>query len=128
MDRLIQRRLKLYRRKSARAVTSKLGKDLRILINESTVKRRAHEVGLFGRVARKKPYVNKTNRLKRLKHPKEMLRKRSGFWNTVIWSDESNFKSFGPDGRIMVWRSRDEEFDPKCTVLTVKYGSGSVMV
>ena len=54
-DRLIQRKLKLQRRKSARTVTSELEKDLRVLIGKSTVKRRAHELGLFGRVARKKP-------------------------------------------------------------------------
>jgi transposase len=127
-DRLIQRKLKLDRRKSARIITSEVEKDLGILISESTVKRRAHEVGLFGRVARKKPYVNKTNRLKRLKYAKEMLRKPLGFWDTIVWSDESEFNLFGSDGRIMVWRSRDEEFDPKCTVPTVKHGGGSVMV
>ena len=120
-DRLIQR-------KSARTVTSELEKDLGILISESTVQRRAHEVGLFGRVARKKPYVNKNNRLKRLKYAKEMLRKPLGFWDTIVWSDESKFNLFGSDGRIMVWRSRDEEFDPKCTVPTVKHGGGSVMI
>ena len=27
----------------------------------------------------------------------------------------------------MVWRSRAEEFHPKCTVPTVKHGGGSVM-
>ena len=41
-DRLIQQKLKLDRRKSARTVTSELEKDLGILISESTVKRRAH--------------------------------------------------------------------------------------
>lgn len=54
-DRLIQRKLKLDRRKSASSVTSELENELRILISESTVRRRAHEAGLFGRVARKKP-------------------------------------------------------------------------
>ena len=73
-DRLIQRKLKLDRRKSARAVTSELEKDVGILISESTVKRQTHEVGLFGRVARKKPYVNRTNSIKRLRYAKEMLR------------------------------------------------------
>ena len=28
----------------------------------------------------------------------------------------------------MVWRTPDEDFDPKCTVPTVKHGGGSVMV
>ena len=126
-DRLIQRKLKFDRRKSARTVTSKLEKDLRILISESTVKRRAHEMRLFGRVARKKPYANRTNRLKRLKYTTEMLRKPLDFWDTIVWSDESKFHLFGSNGRTMVWRSRDEEFDPKCTVPTVKHGGGFVM-
>ena len=69
--RLNQQKLKLDRRKSVHTVTSELEKDLRILISESTVKRRAHGVGLFGRVARKKPYVNRTNRLKRLKYARD---------------------------------------------------------
>ena len=55
IDRLIQQKLKLDRRKSARTVTFEFEKDLRILISESTVKCRAQEVRLFGRVARKKP-------------------------------------------------------------------------
>ena len=41
---------------------------------------------------------------------------------------------FGPtsgnstDGNVMVWRTPREEFDPKCTVPTVKHGGGSVMI
>lgn len=127
-DRLIQRKLKLDRRKSASSVTSELENELGILISESTVRRRAHEVGLFGRVARKKPFVSKSNRLKRLKYAKEMLIQPFDYWDTVIWSDESKFNLFGSDGKIMVWRNRNEEFDPKCTVPTVKHGGGSVMV
>ena len=52
-DRLIQRKLKLVRRKSA----SK--NELGISLHVDTIQKRAHELG---RVARKKPYVNKTNR------------------------------------------------------------------
>ena len=85
MDRLIQRKLKLDRRKSPRTVTFEFEKDLEILISESTVKRRANEVGLFSRVARKKPYVNKTNCLKCPKYAKEILRMPLGFWDTIVW-------------------------------------------
>ncbi|CAF1233788.1 unnamed protein product [Didymodactylos carnosus] len=127
-DRLIQRKLKIDRRKSARSVTSELEKELGIVISQSTVRRRAHEIGLFGRVARKKPYVSKMNRVKRLKYAKEMLGKPFDYWDTVVWSDESKFNLFGSDGKGVVWRSRKEEFDPKCTLPTVKYGGGSVIV
>ena len=64
MDRLIQPKLKLGRRKSARTVTFEF---------EISVSQQLHETGLIGRVARKKPYVNKINCLKRLKYAKEML-------------------------------------------------------
>ena len=98
------------------------------MISQSTVQRRAHEIGLFSRIARKKPYVNKINRVKRLRYAKEMLEKPLGFWETVVWSDESKFNLFGSDGKVMVWRTSKEEFDPKCTIPTVKHGGGSVMV
>ena len=127
-DRLIQRKLKLDRRKSTRTVTPEFEKDLGIFTSKSTFKRRSHEVGLFGRVAQKKSYVNTSNRLKLRKYPKEMLRKPLDFWDTIVCPDEPKFNLFESDGRIMVWRSRYEEFDLKCALPTVKYRSGSVMI
>ena len=63
--RIIQRKIKADRRKSAPSVKVELQSKHGITISEQTVRRRLHEVGLFGRVARKKPYVNKVNRGKR---------------------------------------------------------------
>ena len=44
-------------------------------LNANTIKNRAHDAGLFSRVARKKPLVNKVNRGKRLKFARDMLKK-----------------------------------------------------
>ena len=107
---------------------TELEQELGAYISECTIKRLANEYGLFGRVARKRPYVNKANRLKRLKFAKMMFVKSLNFWNTAPWSDESKFNLFGSDGKVMVWRSKKEEFDPKRTALTVKYGGGSITV
>ena len=30
-----------------------------------------------------------------------MLEKPLGFWETVVWSDESKFNLFGSDGKVM---------------------------
>ena len=62
--------------------------DLGISLHIDTIRKWAHEVGLFGRVVRKKPYVNKINRGKRLKFAKEMLEKPVDFWKNVVWSVE----------------------------------------
>ena len=51
----------------------------RIPLHVETIRNRAHEATLFGRVAREKPYVNKINRGKRLNFAKEMLEKLSSF-------------------------------------------------
>ena len=128
LDRLIVRKVKSDRRKSANAVKVEVETELGISLHANTIRNRIHEAGLFGRVARKKPLVNKVNRGKRLKYAKTMLDKPIRFWETVIWSDESKFNLFGSDGKVMVWRKPEEVFDPHCTVATVKHGGGSVTV
>ena len=93
-NRLIQRKLKLVRRKSASMVKIEIENELGISLHVDTIRKRAHEVELFGRVARKKAYVNKINRGKRLKFAKEMLEKPVDFWKNVVWSNESKFNLF----------------------------------
>ena len=125
-DRIIQRKIKTDCRKSSISVKAELQTELNITISQTTISRRAHEIGLYGCVARKKPYLNKANRGKRLEYARTSREKPLGFWNNVIWSDESKFNLFGSDGKVMVWRSTKEELEPRCTVPTVKHGRGNV--
>ena len=127
-DRVIQRKIKTNRRisSSSSSVKSELQNELNIAISETTIRRRAHEVSLFGGVARTTPYVNKVNRRKRLEYAQTYREKPLGFWNHVVWSVENKFNLFGSDGKVMVWRTTKKELDPQCTVPTVKYNGGSV--
>ena len=126
IDRILQRKVKTNRRKSTAPVKAELESELKVIISELTVRCRLHEVGLYERVARKKPYVNKINRCKRLECAKNYREKPLGFWNKVLWSDESKFNIFGSDGKVLVWRSPKEEFGPECTIPTVKHGGGNI--
>ena len=81
---ILQRKVKMNRRKSAASVKAGLENELKVIISKSTVRRRLHEVDLYGRVARKKPYVNKVNRRKRLKYATNYREKPLGFWNKVL--------------------------------------------
>ena len=83
-DRILQRKVKTNRRKSAASVKAELDSELKLGISESTVRRQLHEVDLYGSVARKKPYVNKINRRTRLEHAKNYREKPLGFWNKVL--------------------------------------------
>ena len=49
-----------------------------------------------------------------------------GFWNKVLWSDESKFNLFESVEKIMVWRSAKEELELERTIPTVKHGDGNV--
>ena len=83
-DRFIQLKVKLDRRKSTSAVKVEIENELGISLYVDTVRNRAHEGRLFGRVARQKHYMNKINRGKRLKFAKEMLEKLSSFWECYL--------------------------------------------
>ena len=83
-DRIIQRQIKTDRRKSSTSVKAELQSELNIRISETTIRRRAHKIGLYGRVARKKRYLNKTNRGKRREYARTYREKPLGFWNNVI--------------------------------------------
>ena len=96
-----------------------------ISLHVDTIRKRVHELG---RVARKKSFVNKIIRGKRSKFPKEVLEKPVDFGKNLVWSDESKFNLFSSDGKMMIWKTSREEFDPKCTILTVKHSGGSVMI
>ena len=82
--RILQRKVKTNRRKSATSVKAELESDLKVIISESIVRRRLHEVDLYGRVALKNPYVNTINRCKRLEYAKNYREKPLGFRNKVL--------------------------------------------
>ena len=89
-DRTIQRKIKVNRRISARTVQAEIETELNLKVSKDTIRRRAHEIGLNGRVARKKPYVNEVNRGKRMKYAKMYRHVSLDFWNNVLWSDGAN--------------------------------------
>ena len=84
LDRIIQRKVKVDRRKSASSVKIDIESELEITISEQTVRRRLHEIGLKERVTGKKSYVNKVNRGKRLEYAKTCRERPLDYWNNVL--------------------------------------------
>ena len=89
-NRLILRKLKLYRRKSASTVKVEVENELEISLLVDTIRKRAHEVELFGRVARKKPYVNKINQENSLNSPRKCLKSQWIFGRTLFGPTSEN--------------------------------------
>ena len=84
VDRIIQCKIKVDRRKSAPSVKDELQSKHGTPISEQTVRRRLHEARLFRRVAPKKTYVNKVNRGKCIALAKTHREKPPGFWDNNV--------------------------------------------
>ena len=54
---------------------AEIEKQLGVIVHANTIRNRLHEIGVYGRVARKKPCVNKINREKRIAYAKMMMEK-----------------------------------------------------
>ena len=84
IDQVIQRKVKMDRQKSAPSVRQEITQEFDVTISNQTVRRRPYEIGFYGRVARKRPYVNKASRIKRLNYVKMYENKDMDFWKRVL--------------------------------------------
>ncbi len=57
-----------------------------------------------------------------------LYKKGEGYWDSILWSDETKINVFGTDGFKTVWCRKGEESKEKCMVPTVKHGGGSVLM
>ncbi|GFW97497.1 transposable element Tc1 transposase [Trichonephila clavipes] len=76
---------------------------------------------------RRKPFISKVNRKKRINFARENEKHNINFWNSVIFSDESKLNIHESDGHQKVWRKANAALEPKNTRGTVKHGGGSIM-
>jgi len=124
------RRISRMALKNWRATSQDINKVLRdtgISVSARTVRRRLVAVGLRARIPRKKPFLNVTQRQKRLQWAKEHVSWTVEQWKKVVWSDECRISIFGSDGVFYVRRRSGEECLPECLTPTMKHPV-SVMV
>uniref|UniRef100_A0A1I7WBI8 HTH_Tnp_Tc3_2 domain-containing protein n=1 Tax=Heterorhabditis bacteriophora TaxID=37862 RepID=A0A1I7WBI8_HETBA len=109
-------------------IIRRLSEDNQCSLSVNSIRRRLVEVGLNGRVPRKKPLASLKNRRVLVAFAREHLTWSAVKWTKVIFSNESKFNRFGSDGKKYVRRRPGEEFMPKCKIPTIKHDGGLVMV
>ncbi|XP_065363321.1 uncharacterized protein LOC135956697 [Calliphora vicina] len=127
-ERYIVRKIRQNPKLSAPKLATEVKNELNKTCSAETIRRVLRKHDFNGRVARKKPFINKKNQAARLKFAKEHINKDSSFWEPVIFADESKFNIFGSDGQTYVWRKPNTELQNQNLKPTVKHGGGSVMV
>ena len=99
-----------------------------IEIDPSTIRKFLKGMSYASRVARRKPFISKSNQKRRKEFAYDYQNKDLNFWDHVLWSDGSKFNLFKCDGRVRVWRKPNTEFNVKNIQSTVKHGGGGVLV
>ncbi|GFW73055.1 transposable element Tcb2 transposase [Trichonephila clavipes] len=80
---------------SAPKLTTDVKNNFTKSCNPETIHHVLRKAGYHGRNMRRKPFVSKGNRKKRIDFAKENEKQDRNVWNSVIFSDESKFKSTG---------------------------------
>lgn len=97
-------------------------------VSAATVRRRMAEYGLNGRVRAKKPLLTK----KHMKNRRSWVEKFQAWqpedWESVIFSDESQYFVVSPKRKIYCRRRVNERFLARNVQKTVKHGGGGIMV
>ena len=87
----------------------------------TTISAAVHQLGLYGRVARRKPLLSKRHMTTRLEFAKRHLKDYQTMRNKILWSDETKFELLGLNAKSHIWRKRG-------TIPTVKHVGGCIML
>lgn len=127
-DKQIKKLVKIDPFKTSTAVKT----ELQLNVTSRTIRNRLLEQNLRARAARKVPFINKKNCLKRKHFAEDLLRKHEvrglSIFKNILWSDETKINLFGADSRHYVRRPACKEYDPQYTKKTIKHGGGNIML
>ena len=126
-DNIMSRMAKINPFVPSREVSKNMLLDHNVQISHQTVSRRLKENGLGCYVAKKKPYISKSNIKKRLEWAQDHKDWTIEDWKKVLWCDESPF-TLSYHGRQWVWRPKGKAYDPKYIKPTFKHGGGNIQV
>jgi len=101
---------------------------LRQATEVSTTRKALHKAGLRYLRRRKKPRLSKQQIRARLAFAQQHAGWTVEDWKRVIWSDETMFNLYEPEGDAYYWGQPGGRLDSRSVREAVKYGSGYIMV
>ncbi|KAG2458804.1 TCB1 transposase, partial [Polypterus senegalus] len=92
-----------------------------------TICRHLNEMKCYGRRARRTPLLTQKHKKARLEFAKMYLKKPKSFCANILWTAETKVELFHKAHHLTVYRKRNEAYEEKNTIPTVKHGGGSKM-
>lgn len=124
-DRLIRREAMRKRTSTSSRIRTEAGVHH---ISSKTVRRRLHEAGLNARRRAACPLLKANHRATRRAWAQQHQNWGMAEWSRCLFTDECRFNLFRSDGRVLVWRQRNERFREENMEARVAYGGGGVTV
>ncbi|KAI4902240.1 hypothetical protein NFI96_015028 [Prochilodus magdalenae] len=97
-------------------------------VSKKTISNTLRRQGLKSCSARKVPFLKPTHVKSRLKFANDHLNDPEEEWEKVMWSDETKIELFGLNSTRHVWRKKNDEYNPKNSIPTVKHGGGNIIL
>lgn len=113
---------------TARELLNQVRVPLDVVVSDQTIRNRLHDSGMRARRPALHPPLDREHRRSRLTWAQEHIDWTIQQWSHCLFTDESRFKLFHNDGRLKVWRSREQRYKANCMVRKVPFGGGSVNV
>jgi hypothetical protein len=109
-------------------VTTELSIHLEDSVSTKTVRRELHKSDIQGTPSIAESTITEKNIERRKRWYDVHGSWTADDWKHVMRSGESSFTLFPAPGRVYVWRTPKEAYNPDCLVPTVKHGGRSVMI
>ena len=97
-------------------------------ICKSTIRNILNDKGFHSMLVKKHLWLPPSSIILRLEFAEEHKNKQVGYWDRVIWSDESNFVYMGTGGKIRIWKKKNENIIPNEFDTAKKFGKFSIGV
>jgi Transposase len=125
---LLIRKIEAGKYENAEATARYLKSEYNIEVSGQTIRNIPGTMGLKNYAKPKKPRLNPNQIKNRLIFARFHKEHTLDYWKNVMFTDESEFNLYGPDGKKRVWRRPGSILLNHDIKETVKYGGGSVMV
>lgn len=113
---------------TAKGISKHLAETAGILVSAPTIIRALRRHCIFSRRRTKKPFISKTNKLKRLEFQRKHKHWDGNDWDRVLWTDETRICFLGADGRDRTFIRRGDPLRPHNIMPTKQAQGGSIML